>query len=204
MYKGFHRLFSWLAIISQGPYWAGDVPDIINLHTCPRFRFWLMIESEGTYVDWWCQRRHRHFTGLSDWLSLPIMRKIYRIAYFIGYSAFDIQVRSCIISVASTAEDVGTNVVSCKAEFILTWGCFFIALSHVYFRFGDHQGLSNWSISKRYSTSHLSMSSKKFNINFKSISDSWHRILPVIWKWLRMSVLSLGSGVEPDWKHYSS
>ena len=63
-------LFSWLAIISRrGPYWADDVSDVINLHTWPLFRFWLMTESEGT----WC---HRPSSALINWL-LPIMRKVF-------------------------------------------------------------------------------------------------------------------------------
>ena len=72
-------LFSWLAVISRwGPFWAGDVPDVITLHTCPRFQFWLMTTSEGTYIHWWRQRRHRPSTALVDQL-LPTMRKVYLI-----------------------------------------------------------------------------------------------------------------------------
>ena len=45
----FHRAIkyrlSWLVIISRwGPYWAGDVPDVINLHPYPRFWFWPMTK----------------------------------------------------------------------------------------------------------------------------------------------------------------
>ena len=38
-----NRLFSLLAIfIRWGPYWGGDVPDVINLHPSPRFRSWFV------------------------------------------------------------------------------------------------------------------------------------------------------------------
>ena len=64
---------SQLARISQwGSYWAGDVPDVINMHTCPRFWFWLLTKSESTYAHWW---HHQTIRALIDWL-LPITRKI--------------------------------------------------------------------------------------------------------------------------------
>ena len=70
-----YRLSPWLAIISWwGPYGASDVPDVIKLHTYPRFRFWLMTKSGGTYVDIWCQGRHWPSTALINWL-LPIAMK---------------------------------------------------------------------------------------------------------------------------------
>ena len=63
-------------ISQRGPYWGGNVPDVINLHTCPHFRFWLRTESEGKSVDWWCHGRYCPSTALIDW-SLPIIRKVY-------------------------------------------------------------------------------------------------------------------------------
>ena len=54
-----YRLFLELATISRwGLYWAGIVPDVINLLTCPCFWLWLRTESEGKSVDWWGQGRY--------------------------------------------------------------------------------------------------------------------------------------------------
>ena len=57
------------------PYWAGKVPDVINIQTCPCFWSSIKIESEGTYVDWWHQGRYQPSKALVNW-SLPIMRKV--------------------------------------------------------------------------------------------------------------------------------
>ena len=67
-----NRLFSWLAIISWWRlYWTGDVPDVINLHTCPRFWSSIKTERKGTYADWWHQGHHRPIRArmaLINWL----------------------------------------------------------------------------------------------------------------------------------------
>ena len=63
------RLFSWLAIISRwGPYLAGDVPDVINLHSMPLISVINETESDGMY--------HQLSTALINSL-LSIARKIY-------------------------------------------------------------------------------------------------------------------------------
>ena len=42
------------------------------------------------------------------------------------------------------------------------------------------------------------------NVNFMSVSRSWHMILLVIWKCTAWVFLLLRGGVESEWKHYSS
>ena len=72
-----YRLLLMIFAITSGwgPYWAGDVFDVINLQTRPHFRYTNQNRKRGS-VDWWRQEPHRLSTVLIDWLS-PIMRKIY-------------------------------------------------------------------------------------------------------------------------------
>ena len=62
-------------------YWAGNVPDDMNLQTCSRFWSSIKTESEGKSVDWWGQERWRPGTVLIDW-SLPILGKVFKSLKF--------------------------------------------------------------------------------------------------------------------------
>ena len=76
---------------------------------------------------------------------------------------------------------------------------FLITLLHAHFCFWGHECLSNRSISKYYLKSDAAPWVEKKNS--KSVLRSWHRILLVVWKHSAcMSILSLSSGVESEWK----
>ena len=51
-------VYTFLMPISRWrPYWAGNVPDVINIQICPRFRFWLRTESASKSVSVTCPVR---------------------------------------------------------------------------------------------------------------------------------------------------